>query len=285
VPEPSYRIAGGGKETVTKTEIRNQIRRGEITANTELAREGSEEYHAASTFPELARYFSLAAPPPAQRAQSSVPRTSVLSRVGPGLIYPFTGIGWVVLVAAMLLPTLPFGRIVAWIFTSVYGLAIIRRSAEGSTVMPKLTDVGGPVKFILSLLKLLLLTLVSAWPVILAIPLMFILRSNLIPWLAALVMILYYPAALATLAKWNTVSLALSVSRIYQFISVLGADYVVALISPILAALLAAAATLVASKFLGPYGRAVAQGLFSTWAGFYFFHLLGWGIHHHEEEF
>lgn len=86
------------------------------------------------------------------------------------MIYPFTGVGWVVLIAAMLLPTLPLGAIVAWLFTSVYGLAIIRRSAEGSKVMPSLTDVGGPVAFILSLLKLLLVTLVSAWPVILAIP-------------------------------------------------------------------------------------------------------------------
>ncbi len=134
--EPSYKIAGGGRDAFTKIAIRDQIRRGEITAQTEIARGESEEYHPASTYPELARYFALATPAATEReAAPAGPRPSTATRLIPGLLYPFTGFGWILILTSTLLKTLPFGEFVAGLFMTVYGLAVIRRSAEGSKMM------------------------------------------------------------------------------------------------------------------------------------------------------
>lgn len=281
--EPSYKIAGGGRDAFSKIQIRDQIRRGEITAQTEIARGDNEEYHPASSYAELARYFALAAPPPTERkAATSGPRPSTITRVLPGLIYPFTGVGWILILASTLLKTLPFGEFVAGVFMTVYGLAVIRRSAEGSKAMPMLTDVGDPVTFIMSFLKYVAVTIVSAIPLIVV---LIVTRSVMLGAAVVLVMILYYPAAIATLAKWNNLVLALTPSAVFRFMGVLGADYVLALIALIFAGVIAIVAALGASMFMGPHGRDVVSGFLGAWMTMYFFHLLGWGIYHHEEEF
>ena len=284
--EVEYRIAGSGKDTFTKLQIRDFIRSGQITDATEIALEGSEEYRAASTYPELARYFALVAPKAeAAAAAKPVKGTPNSTRILPGLIYPFTGIGWILILVVALLGTLPFGSLIASLFTAVYGLAVIRRSAEGMKSMPAVTDVGDLGTFFMSWLKLIAVTLISAWPVILSIPLMFVIRSGGLIVLAAIVMILYYPAAMASLAKWNTISLAVSPSSIFRFIGILGFDYAIALIAPLFGFAIAIGATFLASRGMGAAGREVVAAFFGSWLGFYCLHLLGWGMYHHNDEF
>jgi hypothetical protein len=282
--EVEYRIAGAGRDTFTKTQLRDHIRSGQITPETELAVEGSEEYRPASAFPELARYFALAAPKPAA-LKTSAPATPVATRLIPGLLYPFTGIGWIIIAVVALLGTLPFGSLIASLFTSVYVLAVIRRSSEGSKVMPPPSDVGDPGTFVMSWLKVIVVTLVSAWPILAAIPLMFMLRSSAVLFIAVFVMVLYYPAALASLAKWNTISLAVSPSSIFRFIGVLGMDYAVAMIAPVFGLAVSLGATYLASRGMGPAGRGVVSSFFATWLSFYWMHLLGWAMQRHSDEF
>src|SRR5436190_78951 len=100
--QPGYRIAGEGKAVFNRLQIRDKIRAGEITNDTELALEGNEEYRAASGYPELARYFSLLTAQPIAAPSSgiikpSAPAAPIASRLAPGLIYPFTGVGSIVL--------------------------------------------------------------------------------------------------------------------------------------------------------------------------------------------
>lgn len=286
-PEPGYRIAGAGRDIFTRAQVRDGIRSGEITAQTELAYEKSDDYKPASQYPELSRYLALVMQPAAAAAaaEPSVPRTSVFSRVFPGLIYPWTGVGWIVILASTLVQPVPFGPIVAGLFTTVYGLAIIRESSEGSTRMPPLKAVGGPVEFVMMLLKFLVVALVSAWPVILAIPLMFVVRSSSIVIAAGLVMFLYIPAALATLAKWKSIQYAIRPSQIFSFIRILGADYVVAVLAPFFTVAVTLGGALGARMLVGRSASELVAGLLSTWGTFYSFHLLGWGMHHHGDEF
>src|SRR5207237_7553834 len=101
-PQLGYRIAGEGREIFNRFQIRDKIRAGEVTNETELAPEGNEEYRAASMYPELARYFSLLsvqpiAAPAAGVVTPSAPALPITSRLAPGLVYPFTGVGWLVL--------------------------------------------------------------------------------------------------------------------------------------------------------------------------------------------
>jgi hypothetical protein len=286
-PELGYRMAGAGREIFTRLQIRNSIRTGEVTPHTELAYENTEDYRPASQFPELSRYLALVSQPAATAAagKPSGPRTSVFTRILPGLIYPWTGVGPIVIVGATLLQPLPFGPIVAGLFTTVYGLAVIRESSQGSTRMPPLNAVGGPIEFVMMLLKLLVVGLVSAWPIFLAIPLMFVLRSSTIMFAAVFVMFLYIPAAVATLAKWKSIQYAIRPSQIFNFIRIVGADYVVAVLAPFFTMGATLGAGLAARMTLGPSPSELVMGLLSTWGIFYSFHLLGWGIHHHGDEF
>jgi hypothetical protein len=283
-PELAYRISGQGRETFTRAQIRDAIRAGEVTPHTELAYENSEDYRPASQFPELTRYLALITQP-AAAAKPGVPRTSAFSRILPGLIYPWTGFGWIVILAATLLQPLPFGAVVAGLFTTVYGLAVIRESSQGSTRMPALRSVGGPVEFVMMLLKLVVVGLVSAWPIFLAIPLMFVIRSASLMFVAVFVMFLYFPAAVATLAKWKSIQYAIRPSQIFSFIRILGADYVLAVLAPLFTFGVAFGGALAARALLGPSPSELVAGLLTTWGTFYSFHLLGWGIHHHGDEF
>ncbi|HUP47469.1 MAG TPA: hypothetical protein VNA04_01630 [Thermoanaerobaculia bacterium] len=294
MPEPSFRIAGQGRDLFTRAEIRDRIRTGEISGQTELAYENSDDYQPASQFAELARYLALAAAPAAEAAAAAPPRTSVLGRVGPGLIFPFTGIGWIVIVAATLLMAHWSGMIIVAAFTTVYGMAVIRNSSAGATVMPRLSDIGGPSEFIMMLLKWILITLCySVLCLVVSIPVVFVLRSSTALWvLYVVIMYFFYPAAVATLAKWKNIQAAIRPGQIYNFMRILGADYVVAVV----ALVFASALVYVVPLGLGLLGLASAQpglfrlavhlslGLVLTWQWFYFCHLIGWGMHRHADE-
>ena len=285
-----YRIAGDGLETVTRLEIRDRIRDGLLFPETEIAAGSSTDYRAAMSYPELARYFSLLQQAPGEGTTAS-PATRVpagrtappeTNRLVAGIAYPFSGMAWIVIVAAALLHAFPLGAIIASALTSVYTLAIIRASSEGRVEAPALRELGAPLQFLTRLLKVIVVTLVSAWPIFVAIPLVMILRSTIVVPIAVLVMILYYPAAIATLAKWDSITFALTPSQIFRFIGILGPGYFVAL--AVYAACLALS-TLI-TMFLPAAGAIVmiVSSLLFTWATFYFFHLIGWGMYRHNDE-
>lgn len=295
--EAGYHVAGEGREVFTRFQIRDRIRDGQISSATELAAQGSEDYRPASSFPELQRYLALATPSGGAGSVASVAAPasqipSVAARLGPGLIYPFTGIGGILIFVIALFGVMnPTMNLVGGLFTTVYGLAVIRQSSEGLTKMPALRELGGPLTFMVSFLKVIAVTLVSAWPLILAIFLTMVLpcAAMLIFAGAAIVMILYYPAALATLARYNSIKIALTPSQIFNFMGILGFDYVMALLSFFIvlaigfivtfAAGMGAAAMKGSAEILG-----FILGAFATWAGFYFYHLLGWAMHRHRAE-
>lgn len=307
--EVGYIVAGEGREVFTRFQIRDRIREGQISPATELAMQGSEDYRPASSFPELQRYFALATPgggaasptsvaagevwrptAPAVVPASQIP--SVATRLGPGLVYPFTGIGWIfILVVALFGVMNPIMNLIGGLFTAVYGLAVIRQSSEGSTRMPPLSAVGGPLTFIVSFLKVVVVSLISAWPVIVAVFLTMVLpcAAMLILAGAAIVMILYYPAALATLARYNSIKIALTPSQIFSFMNILGLDYVIALLSFFIVLAIGFVVSFGATMAVGAMKGSAEMlgfilGAFATWAGFYFYHLLGWGMHRHRAE-
>src|SRR6266550_6845737 len=116
--QPGYRIAGEGKEVFNRFQIRDKIRAGEVTNDTELAPEGNDEYRAASMYPELARYFSLLsaqpiAAPAAGIIMPSARAAPISSRLAPGLVYPFTGVGSIVLLIVTGLQLVPVAGWVA----------------------------------------------------------------------------------------------------------------------------------------------------------------------------
>lgn len=294
-PQPlagTYRIAGEGSAPVSRIELRDRIRDGLLSPETEIAADSSDEYRAALSYPELARYFSLIAQVPAGGAPASAaglvhaggwiaPPDS--NRLLAGLAYPFSGMAWILIVAAALLQLVPLGAIAASILTSVYTLAIIRASSDGRTDAPPLAETGAPVLFLTRLVKVIVVTLVSAWPVFVAIPLVLILRSSIVVLVAAAVMVLYYPAAVATLAKWDSITFAVTPSQIFRFIGILSPEYFIALGAYVACLVIA---TLGATALLPKAGAIamVGSSLLFTWATFYFFHLVGWGMYRHADE-
>ena len=285
-----YRIAGEGREVFTRAQIRDRIRSGELTADNELAPEGTEDYRAASTYPELARYFSLVAAPAAQAPEGFVPPIApsepISGRIVAGVLYPFTGLGWVILVVAAVLQSVPFGTFIAAAFTLVYTLAVIRTSSRGSTTMPPLSELGGGGEFFMSLLKAIGVVVGSAWPIILAIPLTFFLRSTALPFIAGFVILIYLPAAMAALAKWNSLVLALTPSSIFRMISTLGTDYLFAIFMLLASMGIVLTGGVALAKLMSGSQLAAEAILTFFWyaAMFYSYHLIGWGMYRHQDE-
>ena len=292
--ESRYQIAGEGKELFTRADLRERIRTGEIGAGTEIARQGSEEFRAAGEFPELARYFSLLTSSSAVAGSSGMvmptegaPVTSVAARLLPALVYPLTGIGGVLIVALAFIETLPLGPIFGGLLTSLFSLSVIRSSSEGSIRMPSLATMGGVGESLANVLKIVVLSILAAWPVILAMILIFVMpRAGFSLMIAALItMLLYYPACFAILAKWKTIRPALSVKEIMNFITILGGDYFLALFSGLVVIAVAVAfALMAAAADLPPLIEKLVVTLPSVWGSFFVFHLIGWAMYRHRDE-
>src|SRR6266550_3663703 len=215
--QPGYRIAGEGKEVFNRFQIRDKIRAGEVTNDTELAPEGNDEYRAASMYPELARYFSLlsaepVAAPAAGIVIPSAPPLPITSRLGPGLVHPFTGPGWLVLFVVTGLQLVPVAGWVASAFVKVYQLAVIRTSASGSTTMPRVGAVGEAINAVMTFLKVIVVAIASMWP-ILAVSLF---TQGIRPlWYGAVLFtLLYAPASFAVLAKTDSIAEAVNPSNV-----------------------------------------------------------------------
>lgn len=291
--EPRYQIAGEGKELFSRMDLRERIRSGEIGAGTEIAREGTDEFRAAGEYPELARYFSLLTSTPSEGAggmvlpTSGAPITSVAARLLPALIYPLTGVGAVIIVVLAFVETLPFGPIIGGLLTSLVGLTVVRASSEGSITMPSLASLGGPVEILMNTLKIVVLSILAAWPVILAAILMFVMpRAGRSLIIAALITImLYYPACFAILAKWKTIRPALSVKEITNFITILGGDYFLALLSGLVVIAMTVAFGIAAAMAdLPPVVDELIVTLPTVWGTLFISHLIGWAMYRHRDE-
>jgi hypothetical protein len=293
-PDAGYRIAGEGREIFTRLQIRNKIRDGHISAATELAPQGSDDFRDASSYPELGRYFSLVSGQPVAAGPSATvrgvvgarptasPVSSVPNRLALGLIYPFTGLGWAILLVLAILQAVPIVGLIAAGFLAVYQMAVIRTSAEGSTRMPPIREVGGPITFMLSLLKVFVVGLASSWPMIVVS--LFVVGIKPLWYGSILLTVVYAPAAFALLARTNSLAQAVSPSAVFGLIGTLGIEYFIAL-----AALFAA---LTLARFTGqgtafvlvrmmrnfPLIPAV-RGFLSEWGFFYFAHLVGYAMY------
>lgn len=296
-PEPRYVISGEGREEFTRTDLRNRIREGTLTPATEIAKAGSENWIAAAQFPELARYFSLAGKAMAadpglivgvsQEARVTRTGESVASRLIPGLAYPLTAVGISLVVVLGVAQQMPVVSVLAGLFASLYSLVIIRASARGEKTLPPLSQIGNPVEALLLVVKIIVVTIASAWPIVLAIGSIFILplMARSIILLAFAVTVLYYPACLATLAVWNSVKFALTPSQIFSFIRILGTDHFLAVMAWFGSFALSFAVFLLAAGFkAAALPLTILASSIMIWGGFYSAHILGWAVARHRHE-
>lgn len=288
-----YQVAGDGKQLFTRADLRDRIRSGEIVMMTGVAMEGTDEFRPAGEFPELARYFSLlssehgvASASALVTPSTSLRSTTVVQRLLPGALYPFTGLGSLLVLGLAILELIPLGALINIVAIPLVGVAIVRVSSQGATVMPSWKDYGGPALILINAAKVFILSLLAAWPLILAVIFTFLApRGAQTFFIAALVAAtLYYPACIAILAKYGTIKPALSVTQIWGFITTLGSDYVVALLAGLGVLVVTVLSGITASLIGLPerlQGLAVMFAI--VWGTLYVFHLIGWGMHHRRD--
>jgi len=290
-PQVGYRIAGEGREVFNRFQVRDKIRAGEVTTETQLALEDSEDYRAASMYPELARYFSLVGGQPIVATPGEVVPASAPpagqaagSRVLAGLAYPFTGVGGILLLIVTGLQLVPIAGWIASAFLKVYQLAVIRASARGSTTMPRVGEVGEAVNAVVTFLKVIVVGICSLWPILAVV--MFTHGFAILLWGSVLFTLLYAPASFAVLAQTDSVGQAVNPSNVVGLMTALGIDFVIAFVA--LAAVLVVAYFAAVEVAVVMHGlpfltriyivRAV-RGFITEWGFFYYAHLIGWAMY------
>ena len=124
------------------------------------------------------------------------------------------------------LQLVPVAGWVASAFVKVYQLAAIRTSANGSTTMPRVGEVGEAINAVITFLKVLVVAIASMWPIV-AVTL-FTTGFRSLQYGSVLFTLLYAPAAFAILAKTGSIAEAVNPSNVVEFIRSLGSDYVIA---------------------------------------------------------
>jgi hypothetical protein len=287
-PKILYQIAGDANQEVNLLGMRDRIRNGTLQPADEVAVVGTDLWKPASDYPELTRYFALL-----QRAVSAAapqPVTPLASRILPGIAYPFTSLSSIAVVfiipAARLI--LPLLSIVFALLGMVYMCGVIRKSSEGQTRAPSLAEVGGAGEWAVGLYRVIAVTLISAWPVFLLGVLMVtgLARSIFLFPVALIVMMLYFPASLATVALWKNIKMALSIQQIFRFIGVLGGDYYAVIGIWIVMLIVVGVVNVLMRSVLADQARLLAliDLAASTWISLYASHLLGWAIHRHRDQ-
>jgi hypothetical protein len=298
-PVERYRVAmyGGGIEEIDRLEARDRIRRREILATTELAHAGTDDWKRALQYPELSRYLALAAEqvsPQRQAAPKDGPVEAMTERIVRGLLYPIQGLEFVTLLGIAVLSALPGISLIMIPVATVYIIAIVKSSANGKTKMPAWVETDDiPAMFVLWL-RTCLVSLIALWPIVLwgtywyfTTPEPFTApgMERLLPGgiVAGLVSLVYYPACLATIAVWDSVSASLNPAFVARVIRIIGRDYFIAIgtaVAAIAIALLTGRA--VDSVFGGvPLLGSVLRRLPVLWAEFYAAHLLGYAVFRH----
>ena len=302
VPLQRYRIAiyGGGVEEIDRYELRERIRRREAHAETEVALAGTDEWKRISTYPELARYLELVLTssnvPSGPQISRTVPVESVASRILPALLYPIAGGEVVVLIGIAIFQSLPGVSLLMIPVTTVYMLAIIRSSADGKTKMPAWVETDDIPGMFSAWIRAVIVTSIALWPMLLWVGIWYFAtdrngpdaQSHLVAGLvvAGILSIAYYPACLAMVAVWDSVSSALNPGFIIRTINTMRVDYGVAVLSWVIATAVAVIAAGLLNALLGPIpfvGRVPGRMLW-IWAQFFGSHLLGWAIYRHAVE-
>ncbi len=290
-------IPGVGVEEVDHGELRNRIYRGELTGDTEVARQGSESWVRASGVPELARWLASSAKPAAVGAAPPGGREeTVTSRALAGLSYPASGDGLYVLGALAVLAAVPFLDLLVGPATAVWTLAILRESAHGERVMPSgsgdrfdfpgLIDAAWKttVVSVASLSPVLVWALWSlrTWGAA------FVTKPAFLTGLAATgaISLIYYPASLATVAIWGEAVPALHPGHVVRVIRTMGGDY----LEGVIIAAVGVAAGLWGGNLVDgvvrsvPFIGRVPGTIVSTWSIFWAAHVFGWAVHRHLDE-
>ena len=296
-----YRVVqyGGGVDEVDRFGIRDRIRSGDVVALTEIAVAGTDEWRAAATYPEFARYFEMAATSlQAPGSFKDVPRTPVVApvsqRLVTGLLYPIAGGEAFMLIGLALLSMLPFFGWIAKLASTMIMVEIIRTSADGRMKMP-LVDTSQAWHLIRTYLRVVFVSLVSLLPVFLfggyALGHVFAGRMTLRTAAAGVILALafsavYYPACLATVAVWDNVVASLNPAYVLRVIRHIGRDYFVVVGMWFVAT---SCAAILSSPWISPLAAipivgALFSAVVSYWALFYVSHLLGYAVHRHALE-
>jgi hypothetical protein len=287
---------GGGLEELDRLAVRDRIRAGDIEASTELSIVGNDQWHAAASFPELARYFELLAVSSNSRPGFAVAPPKVRDvrpmseRVTQGLLYPVAGGQVLTILALALCSMLPVLWLLATLAAPAMMLDVIRKSASGKTRMPAFVDTTNIPELFGHYLKVLFVTLVAVGPLI-AVgfwAIIGLLTHAVTPAvavaavvLAAAVGAIYYPACLATVAVWDSALDALNPVYVIKVISTIGGDYFAVIAVWFCATML--------STFMrfSPMARIPIIGslffaFLSYFILFYASHLLGYAVFRHE---
>jgi hypothetical protein len=288
---------GGGIEELDRFGIRDLIRRGDVSAQTELALAGSEEWRTAASYPELARYFNIISARPSSTPGTVVgvskPRVvqPMSERLVAGLLYPLAGGEVLMLLGLALLGFIPIVGRFAPLASTLIMVSIIRSSAEGKLKMP-MVDTSHFGEMIRISLRVLFVTIVALLPAIvfggflfagvasktMSLPIALIGTA-----IALAVSAIYYPACLATVAVWDNVLSSLNPAYVFKVIKIIGADYFV-----VIAAYFAASfgTALLQSPVIGliPIVGTLFKAMVSYWVMFYASHLLGYAIYRHAPE-
>lgn len=291
---------GGGVEELDRFAVRDRIRVGDITADSELAVVGTDDWRAAVSYPELARYFELAATKP--RTMPGVPVKvapprvvqPMGQRVLDGLLYPLAGGQALLLIGLAILSIIPVIGILARLASTLIMVEIIRTSADGRTKMP-LVDTSEAWMLMRTYLRVLFVTLVSLLPVYVfggaALVQVILGKMSVAPAVIGIAVLLavaalYYPACLATVAVWDSILDSLNPAYVFRVVKRIGADYFIVVGMWFVATL---GTMVMSSPFLNPLAAVpIVGGLFagflSFWALFYASHLLGYAVYRHSAE-
>jgi hypothetical protein len=293
---------GGGVEVLDRVAVRDRIRMGDIEAHSELSVVGTEEWHPAASFPELARYFELAASGSRRPGGQNVvtpgtPREvqTMGERLVRGLLYPIDGGQALTLLAIAVASIFPFVGWLANAAATLIMLDIIRKSSEGSTKMPPMVDTSNLGEMVRMYVRVLVVMLIALAPVVAALFWTGVVVATkggggptvlAIMALAAIVAAIYYPACLATVAVWDSVLDALNPVYVFRVISKIGGDYFI-----VIAAWFVATAGTFFLRFGSfavlswvPFVGSILNSMISLWVLFYASHLLGYAVYRHAPE-
>lgn len=303
-PAQQYRFVqvGGGVEVLDRFAVRDRIRCGDIHSATELAPAGTDDWKPAASFAELARYFDLAAistrsvsgnyPVPASK-----PRVveSMQDRIIHGLAYPVQGTEAVTIAVLAGFGMLP---LVGWFSTlaaTLIMLAIIRKSADGSTRFPPLVDTSDLFQLLRQYASVLFVTIICLAPLLILTgwSIAGVFRGHggmgtalLTIAAAAAIGAIYYPACLATVAIWDHPLAALNPVYVARVIGRIGGDYFI-VIAVWFAATAATGITSMVMPTLTlfiPFVPGFIKSFLSLYVLFYASHLLGYAVYRHAPE-
>lgn len=299
-PARRYRFVpyGGGVEELDRFAVRDRIRSGDIVPATELALVGTDDWRTADSYPELVRYFELAAARPApQMVQPAKIRDvrPMSERVVQGMLYPIVGGQAVTVVCLALVAAVPFVSILSTLATIGIALEVIRKSADGSTKMPALVDTSDIPRMMWLYARVLFVTFVALLPLVVFIPYaivaVFLSKMTAAMAFAGITLLLafaaiYYPACLATIAVWDHALSALNPVYVFSVIRITGRDYFVVIGMWFLATLVTTIASTPAFSPMAsiPIVGRVLGTFLSLWVLFYASHLLGYAIYRHAPE-